>query len=116
MSGCVNAGGDLRAFGAPAWPVILRDPRAPQRAHSRLWLQEESMATSAAYFSRQHAGGRPVSALLDGRSGEALADERSVSVRAPLCAAADALTKVVMASGDPHHPALPLWQASAVII
>jgi thiamine biosynthesis lipoprotein len=41
---------------------------------------------------------------------------RSVSVRAPRCVLADALTKVVMASADANHAALAQWQATAFII
>lgn len=114
--GCVNAGGDLRVFGARAWPVALRDPRAPQRLHSTVMLRDAALATSASYFSERTWHGQPVSALVDGRDGAPLVLARSVSVRAPLCAVADALTKLVAASGKPQHPALTLWQASAFII
>ncbi|WP_228527373.1 FAD:protein FMN transferase [Noviherbaspirillum soli] len=31
-AGCVNAGGDLRAFGDIDWPVLLRDARRPELA------------------------------------------------------------------------------------
>ncbi|HEY1148815.1 MAG TPA: FAD:protein FMN transferase [Pseudoduganella sp.] len=115
-NGCVNAGGDLRTLGSQDWPVAVRDPGAPQRPSRRLWLRDEALATSASYFSGRRHAGRQVSALLDGRDGRALEAPVSVSVRAPLCAAADALTKVVFASGDPGHPALAQWQATAFII
>lgn len=106
--GCVNAGGDLRVFGERDWPVSIRDPQAPQRMHSQLQLRNEALATSASYFSS--------SSLVDGRDGAPVDTARSVSVRAPRCVLADALTKVVMASGDADHAALGQWQATAFII
>ncbi|MBV6319342.1 FAD:protein FMN transferase [Duganella violaceipulchra] len=115
-SGCVNAGGDLRGFGPLDWPVAVRDPLVPGRAGARLSLRDEALATSAAYFSARRHGGREISALVDGRNGEPLLASISVSVRAPRCAVADALTKVVLASGDAQHPALAASQASAFII
>jgi len=115
-AGCVNAGGDLRCFGDRAWPVAVRDPRAPQRSGARLELRNEALATSAAYFSARSHEGRQISALVDGRNGEPLLMAMSASVRAPRCAIADALTKVVLASGDAQHAALAGLQASAFII
>lgn len=115
-SGCVNAGGDLRAFGERDWPVAVRDPQAPQRVGAQLVLRNEALATSASYFSARRHGGRQVSALVDGRSGEPLVTPASVSVRAPRCDIADALTKVVLASGDARHPALAGLHAAAFII
>lgn len=106
--GCVNAGGDLRVFGERDWPVSMRDPKKPQRMHSQLQLRNEALATSASYFS-------PLN-LVDGRDGTPVDHARSVSVRAPRCVLADALTKVVMASGDANHPALAQWRATAFII
>ncbi|MYM39418.1 FAD:protein FMN transferase [Duganella qianjiadongensis] len=116
QAGCVNAGGDLRVFGLQDWPVSLRDPRQPQRLLPAVQLRAEAMATSATYFSRRMQHGQHVSALLDGRDGRSILSSSSISVRAPSCVLADALTKVVMASADPHHPALTQWQATALII
>ncbi|MYM22142.1 FAD:protein FMN transferase [Duganella sp. FT135W] len=115
-TGCVNAGGDLRVFGDRDWPVSVRDPRNPQRTHTQLLLRNESFATSASYFSQREFEGQQVSALVDGRSGASMTGTASVSVRAPCCANADALTKVVLVSLDVRHPALSQWQASAFII
>ncbi|MBA5639590.1 FAD:protein FMN transferase [Duganella sp. LX20W] len=115
-SACVNAGGDLRAIGDAPWPVTIRDPRALARAGARITIRNEALATSANYFTaRQHAG-RTISALVDGRDGMPITDGASVSVRAASCAVADALTKVVLASGDREHPALRAMNATALII
>lgn len=114
--GSVNAGGDLRVFGGQEWPVTVRDPETPQRPHTALTLRDAALATSGSYFSARLDNGRRVSALVDGRDGEPITAGGSVSVRAPLCVAADALTKVVLSSRDPQHPALAAWQATAFII
>jgi FAD:protein FMN transferase len=118
-SACVNAGGDLRVFGETAVPVAIRDPRNPynlRRGGATVLLQNEALATSASYFSIKQWEGAPVCALIDGRSGAPLPGKISVSVRAPRCAPADALTKVIVASGDIGHPALQMFGATALII
>jgi thiamine biosynthesis lipoprotein len=115
-SGCVNAGGDLRVFGADAHEVAVRSPHAPTRAATRLMLRDEAIATSGSYFSSRTWQGRQVSALLDARDGRPVAGHASASVRAPSCVLADALTKVVLATGDISHPALAACGASAFMI
>ena len=116
-SACVNAGGDMRVFGASAWPVSVRAADQPGAIGAQLMLRNAAVATSAHYFAaRRTPAGRMVSALIDGRSGQAVLARRSVSVRAASCAVADALTKVVMASGDAAHPCLEKFGAAAFII
>lgn len=115
-SALVNAGGDLRAVGERAWAVAVRDPQAPSRVGRQLDLCNEAMATSASYFSAKQWNGNTVSALVDGRTGNALSGALSASVRAPGCAVADALTKVVLATRDPLHPVLHAFHAAAFIL
>jgi thiamine biosynthesis lipoprotein len=118
-SACVNAGGDLRAYGDYGFPVAIRDPRQPGRAALHTRLSNQAMASSGSYFSRKRIAAREVSALVDGRDGRPLTgplDPLGATVRAPSCMLADALTKVVLASADPHHPALRQFGASAFII
>jgi thiamine biosynthesis lipoprotein len=81
-----------------------------------MMLSNAALATSGSYFSAHSHRGRPVSALLDARDGKALIAVRSASVRAGRCAAADALTKVVLATGDYEHPALAAFGATAFLI
>jgi len=100
-TGWVNAGGDLRAFGAIDVPIVLRDEQA--------------------------GGVRPVATVRDGafatsRFGPGarslLAGERRawhVSVAAPTALIADALTKVVALSCDVQDPLLARYGASAVV-
>ncbi len=115
-SGCVNAGGDLRVFGAVDFPVLIRDPQVPTRAGQRLLLRQQALATSAGYFSSRLHEGRQSNALLDARSGQPVPVGRSASVLAPTCMLADALTKVVSATADAAHPLLRRFGATAFLI
>jgi len=114
--GCVNAGGDLRAFGTMQVPVAIRAPGAPGHAARHIMLCDAALATSGSYFSAREHEGAVVSALLDARDGRPLVSSTSVSVQAPRCAVADALTKVVLATGDCTHPALAAFGATAFLI
>lgn len=114
--GCVNAGGDLRAFGDIDWPVLLRDARRPEVAAWSTQLRDGALATSATYFSRKNRQGKETSALVHGTRGMPLLTEASISVAAPTCILADALTKVVAASNDEHHPLLASHGATAFVV
>lgn len=111
-SACVNAGGDLRVIGGIDWPIAIRSPQAPADVAAHLKLCDSALATSANYV----ADGVHGSSLIDGRDGQARLMGVSVSVRAQNCALADALTKVVMASGDANHPCIAEFDAAAFII
>jgi thiamine biosynthesis lipoprotein len=114
--GCVNAGGDLRAFGPMQVPVAIRAPGAPGQAARHIMLCDAALATSGSYFSARRHDGAVVSALLDARDGRTLVSSTSASVQAQRCAVADALTKVVLATGDCTHPALAACGATAFLI
>lgn len=116
QSACVNAGGDLRVLGAVPYEIAIRDPQQPSSAAMRLSISDAAVATSGAYFTRRQCSGEVCSALVDGRSGAALTHEFSVSIQASVCMVADALTKIVAATGDTHHPVLARYGASALII
>jgi thiamine biosynthesis lipoprotein len=94
----VNAGGDLRACGDASVPVYLRD--------------------------EAHGGTRPFAEISDGAVATSHFGEHSrsrtwqlvnahVTVAAPLCLWADALTKVVALSGNAGHPVLAAYDAHA---
>jgi thiamine biosynthesis lipoprotein len=100
--GWVNAGGDLRSFGSAAVELKLRDE---QRG-------------GVVDFGRLHDGAFATSCFgPDTRSALSAAGRGStfshVSVAAPSCLLADALTKVVAASGDVHHRLLARARAQA---
>ena len=115
-SACVNAGGDLRAFGDIAYPVVIRHPLNPHAAGLQTELREQALATSGTYFTRKRIDGRECSALVNGANSQAVNASFSASIRAPTCMLADALTKVVMASADARHPVLERFGAAASIM
>ncbi|HEY2031259.1 MAG TPA: FAD:protein FMN transferase [Myxococcales bacterium] len=94
----VNAGGDLRVRGIEL-PVVLRNERSGG-VHPWMVLREGALATS--WF------GRRARSRLSGRVRAA-----HVSVAAPSCMLADALTKVVARSGRLDHPLLERHGATA---
>jgi thiamine biosynthesis lipoprotein len=104
-SGWVNAGGDLRCFGDDALALQLRDEaRGGVVEFGR--LRDGAFATS--WFG---AGARSPLAAAASSSGARRAAH--VSVAAASCLWADALTKVVAATGNPHHRALATRSARA---
>jgi FAD:protein FMN transferase len=102
-AGWVNAGGDLRAFGGAEVPIHLRDE---DRGGARPFavLRDGAFATSAL------GPGRGSQLAVHGGTDPRVVH---VSVTAPLCLWADALTKIVAASGDATHPLLAGYEARA---
>ena len=100
-AGWVNAGGDLRAFGAIDVPIVLRDERAGG-VRPIATVRDGAFATS-----RFGPGAR---SRLAGRRRAS-----HVSVAAPTALIADAFTKVVALSCDVHDPLLARHGASAVL-
>ena len=98
-SGIVNAGGDLRVFGPLPRRVHLRDPANPGTLISFADLTSGALATSAAYFSRATRRGQTVTPLVHGRRRNCADTPFSISVAAPTCMLADALTKVALLKG-----------------
>ena len=84
-AGWVNAGGDLRAFGAICVPIALRDEHRGGTSRFAS-IEDGAFATSR----QRDAAGR----------------WRHVSVAAPTCLDADALTKIVVLRGDASDPLL----------
>ena len=105
-SGCVNAGGDLRVFGAQAQPIHVRRARPPHDSVYVGSLQDGALATSGNYVAAH---------LIDPARQTPLATQASFSVLAPCCAVADALTKVYAVTGDAHHSALRHFGAQGLV-
>lgn len=109
----VNAGGDLRVFGAVAESIAVRDPDRPHELRPLGTLSNGAFATSAPYFS-EHEGRWSVRDPQDGTSPRRY---RSVSVLAPTCLRADALTKVVWVRGiEAVGPLLARLRAEAIVL
>ncbi|PAL19783.1 FAD:protein FMN transferase [Sphingopyxis sp. GW247-27LB] len=95
--GLVNAGGDLRVFGDRDWPVALRD--ADDVVRHAVQARNCAMASSANLMNRRRFRGQEQSPHI-GRGGRPVLTTGRVSVVAPRCILADAMTKVAMA--DPE--------------
>jgi len=93
--GWVNAGGDLRGFGNATVALKLRDEQRGGVVDFGL-LHDGAFATSCFGADARSS----LSAAMGPRA------RTHVSVAAPSCLMADALTKVVAASGDAEHPLL----------
>jgi FAD:protein FMN transferase len=85
----VNAGGDVRVFGASGHALELR---ANGGASGEIVLRDEAIAVSEPRSERSPSEHRGFYSPLDGRAVEG----RAVAVRAPLASTADALTKCAM--------------------
>jgi thiamine biosynthesis lipoprotein len=93
-TGSVNAGGDLRIFGAVPQTVRVRIPASPWMTLPLATRNEGAFATSAGYF-----GAGPI----DIPSGRRACEDRSITVAAPSCMIADGLTKIVASAGPAPH-------------
>lgn len=105
-AGWVNAGGDLRAFGTAELPIRLRD-ESDGGTRPFASLRDGAFATS--HYDRQSRSQLAGHA----RGADARPLHAHVSVAAPRCLWADALTKVVALSGDTAHPLLARFDAQA---
>ena len=115
-AGIVNAGGDLRVFGAVSQVIHVRHPAEPAFATAAVRLSERAMATSGIYFARRRYRGKYVSPLLDGCIGRSAQEQISVSVAAAECMIADALTKIVFVLRERAAGLLARHRADALIL
>ncbi len=116
FAGRVNAGGDLRLFGPEAQTIHVRHPLEPTRLIPVLQLQDGAVATSAGYYNQRRHNGRDIMPIIHPETGTACSSTRSVSVLAPSCMLADALTKIVHADSDAARLILPRFQAQAMLL
>lgn len=115
--GQVNAGGDLRLFGAQAAQTVrVRHPALPGLTLPVIELRDGAVATSANYYTQRQYGGRTVSPLLGPGRRSACGGQTSVTVQAADCMTADALTKVVHADPQRALPVLRRFGAEALLL
>lgn len=102
-SGLVNLGGDIRVIGprpdGSAWPLGIAHPRRPGEVIATIALARGGLATSGDYERFFEHGGRRYCHILDPRSGWPVQHWQSVSVVAPACLAAGALSTIAMLRG-----------------
>jgi thiamine biosynthesis lipoprotein len=114
-SGLVNAGGDLRAFGAHAFPVGIRDPHRPGNILMSLRIRDRALATSAHYFADRLNAGALVGPFVDPKLGRVQGKFASVSIEAKTALVADALTKIVMLDPGNSLPVLQRFNAESLV-
>jgi len=110
---CVEAGGDLKLYGEGPEPVYLAAPAVADSVPV-LKVENAAVASSGSQVPDDREGA-PVSPHVDTRARGYCRTDRFVTVAAPHCIDADALTKVVMAGGIAAAPALERYQAQAFL-
>jgi len=115
-AGLVNAGGDLRVFGAAPHMVDLRDPRDPLRLLARIEMAGGALASTARRFDLMAGSSLGASAIINPATGEPAAAMIGATIRTSSCMIADALTKVVMISGTGAGELLEHYGAGALLI
>ncbi len=101
--GLINLGGDIRVIGprlsGKPWMLGIQHPRDPQQLLAELPLDSGALATSGDYERYFERDGVRYCHVLDPRSGWPVSAWQSISVLAPACLAAGALTTVAMLKG-----------------
>ena len=113
--------GEIYALGRHSpkrpWRAGIADPRAPERMAAQVDLADGALATSGDYGTRFDHAGR-FQHILDPRSGRPVRYHRSISVKAPSAATADALSTACFAMPEDRCKATisKFPQASAIIV
>ena len=102
-SGYVNLGGDLRVIGprpdGRGWALGIQHPRDAQASIAGIELKSGALTTSGDYERYMDIAGTRYCHILDPRSGWPVRHWQSVSVIAPVCLAAGALSTIAMLKG-----------------
>ncbi len=101
--GFVNLGGDIRVLGprrdGSAWCFGIQHPRQPEATIASVEMAEGALATSGDYERFFERDGRRYCHILDPRTGQPVRTWASISVSAPACVAAGALSTIAMLKG-----------------
>ena len=116
MSGLVDAGGDVAAFGPAPHTVHLRDPRDPSLLLGAIAIRDEALASSGGRFDPLASASVALPTVIDPQACAPAQTACGASVRAPTCMLADAFTKVVMIAGEAAGPLLDHFAAAALIV
>lgn len=114
-SGVVNAGGDLYVFGDPQ-PIHIRHPDHAALVMPFGVIMDSAVASSSGCYNNRRENGVTVEPLVEPRRNACLKWKRGVTVIAPRCIIADALTKVVRLAPRRAPKILSHFGARAVII
>ncbi|HYT98334.1 MAG TPA: FAD:protein FMN transferase [Casimicrobiaceae bacterium] len=113
---CVNAGGDLRVFGSATETVHVRTGGAQSVMIPVIEIRDGAVASSAYGGQRRRIRGRMITPLIEPRAGLPSMTTRTVTVVAPTCMIADALTKVVALNGRRAESVMARYGAGAAIL
>lgn len=115
VSGFVNLAGDVRVLGpqpdGSGWRIGIQHPRKSADTVGAVVMAQGALATSGDYERFMVVDGRRYCHILDPRSGWPVQCWQSVTVAAPLCTAAGALSTIAMLMQD---EAAPFLQAQGV--
>ena len=114
-SGLVNAGGDMRVFGAQSQEILIRSPANPKELLSIGSLKDGAVASTSLYYS-DAANSRSRSPIVNPMTMEQIEFTDSYSVIAPKCIYADALTKILAITKNSTHPCFARFSAHAIRI
>lgn len=112
---CINAGGDLRLAGPEAERILLRGTGATGPEIPIIALENGSLASSSGREAIRSTAGRRAGPHLDWARRRPVGTRSFVSVAAPTCIVADALTKIVLARGDRAAGLLRRFGATAYL-
>lgn len=102
--GFVNLGGDIRVVGprhdGRPWRFGIQHPRRAEATIASIDMTHGALASSGDYERYFEQGGERFCHILDPRSGWPVSTWASVSVTAPACVAAGALSTIAMLKGD----------------
>lgn len=102
----VDAGGDIRAIGAPdreGWPIALQDPFDETRDRAVIGLRDGAVATSSIGRRRWQRDGQLRHHIIDPRTGQSSdSDLHTVTVVANTAEEADVAAKVALLLGARH--------------
>ena len=98
--GLVNLGGDISVIGpqpdGKPWSIGIRHPREPEQTIASIALARGGLATSGDYERFFVQDGRRFCHILDPRTGWPVAHWQSMSIVAPVCVAAGAVSTIAM--------------------
>lgn len=109
----VNAGGDVRAFGQPH-EIFVRHPSEPNKSVASVSLHNNALATSANYDEEINADQSGI--IVYPKTGQRATAGVSVSVMAPTCMVADALTKCMLMLKEKVDPLLHQFDARGFLV
>jgi FAD:protein FMN transferase len=118
--GFVNLGGDIRVLGpradGQAWRFGIQHPRQAEGTIASVEMHDGALASSGDYERFFERDGRRYCHILDPRTGWPVSTWASVSVVAPACVAAGALSTIAMLKGEQALAFLATQQASCLAV